>query len=908
MANINKIKAGVSDPDALMFDKYRIGTYNSGIFFGSIIPKDNSDAATQETSNSVWQVNDGWEVEIINSKKLAIKKFKIDTWGLRQIVPTDTRDNYNSLKIKVTGITRVHDDVICHTAGSNTPDGFTKAYGGTGGYNIYWYPGQFDSGNSMQGLVIQKSIGYTSNDNQRDDSLQIGKHPWDVGTKSCIKDGIATGTVGDWSYKAISIGIYGGVQNATSWHDENGDAYKQYDISDNPIYLDLNVEDTTKEVDVTSVECWDAYAADEKIYHKDKTLKNCWKKYGLAFPTNWNITKTNFNSNKYIEWISPTKFKITSIPEGGITIITTITTSTANYVQINWKQFVAKLSQGLPSGASVKIVRTFTNAYYTYNEGSHTWTDPVEDIETVLSVGDNTIAAFSDEIHKKDTDENMTYSECKIVITSDKPVYNISCNVEIVPTFTDGEILTVDASKWKLNKIIIPKIIDLEEHIDKLMFNCNPANADFWEPIKAFYAANVLNGDTVYRKFYNAQNLDKLDIILPNKTWLFYDNTFKYSSIAKLTLNGQKDTRISSLNGIFEGLIKLKELVVNVDENNIENFLAGANDCSNMFNGCGLETYPANFIKWNKFRANAQSFSKAATRAHSMFWWCDIKNVPNYGDDPDSDANTILCGTASSMFNRDAKLETVGPIIDLQLIKPQDTENIFVGCIKLTTIRIRNLNHGDWHFDDTEFTSGKKHGTLAALNVASIQYLFANLKDLNLYDPEKNVNTINNSFTEWSSNYFNSGIYESTYNFKFSSIDIIVGHLRTATQNNAPFIVHTNKQVTIGFSVDNLAEGDSLVFTAAGDVEPDLTITEDGHYTITKTDNIDKGFKLIGDNSIETDIKITLDKGWNLSIPSVQSANLYCPAEWADKVTNEMVTAANTKNWIIYIGGTKKNV
>ena len=908
MANINKIKAGISDPDALMFDKYRIGTANSGIFFGSIIPKNNSDAATQETSNSVWQVNDGWEVEIINNKKLAIKKFKIDTWGLRQIVPTDTRDNYNSLKIKVTGITRVHDEVICHTSGSNTPDGFTKAYGGTGGYNIYWYPGQFDSGNSMQGLVIQKSIGYTSNDNQRDDSLQIGKHPWDVGTKSCIKDGIATGTVGDWSYKAISIGIYGGVQNATSWHDENGDAYKQYDISDNPIYLDLNVEDTTKEVDVTSVECWDAYAADEKIYHKDKTLKNCWKKYGLAFPTNWNITKTNFNSNRYIEWISPTKFKIISIPEGGITITTTITTSTVNYVQLNWKQFVAKLSQGLPSGASVKIVRAFTNAYYTYNEGSHTWTDPVEDIETVLSVGDNTIAAFSDEIHKKDTDENMTYSECKIVITSDKPVYDISCNVEIVPTFTDGEVLTVDASKWELNKIIIPKIIDLEEHIDKLMFNCNPTNADFWEPIKAFYAANVLDGDTVYRKFYNAQNLDELSIILPNRTWLFYDNTFKYSSIAKLTLNGQKDTRISSLNGIFEGLIKLKELVVNVDENNTENFLAGANDCSNMFNGCGLETYPANFIKWNKFRSNVQLFSKAATRAQSMFWWCLIKNVPNYGDDPNSDANTILCGAASGMFNRDANLETVGPIVDLQLIKPQDTENIFVGCIKLTTIRIKNLNHGDWYFDDTEFTNGKKHGTLAALDVASIQYLFANLKDLNLYDPEKNVNTINNSFTEWSSNYFNSGIYESTYDFKFSFINIIVGHLRTATQNNAPFIVYTNKQVTIGFSVDNLAEGDNLVFTAAGDVEPDLTIIEDGHYTITKTDNIDKGFKLIGDNSIETDIKITLDKGWDLSIPSVQSANLYCPAEWADKVTDEMVTAANTKNWTIYIGGTKKNV
>ena len=908
MANINKIKAGTSDPDALMFDKYRIGTGNSGIFFGSIIPKDNSDAATKEASNSVWQVNDGWEVEIINSKKLAIKKFKIDTWGIRQIVSTDTRDNYDSLKIKVTGITRVHNEVICHTAGSNTPDGFTKAYGGTAGYNAYWYPGQFNSGNSIQGLVIQKSIGYTANNDERDDSLQIGKHPWDVGTRSCITDGVATGPVGDWSYRAISIGIYGGVQNATSWHDESGDAYKQYDISDNPIYLDLNVEDTTKEVDVTSVECWDAYAGNEKIYHKDKTLENCWKKYGFAFPTNWNITKTNFNSNEYIEWISPTKFNIKGIPEGGITITTTATISTANYVQLNWKQFVTKLSQGLPSGATVKIVRAFTNAYYTYNEDSHTWTDPVEDIETVLSVGDNTIAAFSDEIHKKDTDANMTYSECKIVITSDEPVYNISCNVEIIPTFTDREILTVNADKWGLSKIIIPQITDLEEHIDKLMFNCNPANADFWNPIKEYYANNVLDGAAFSNKFYNAQNLDELSLILPNRSWLAYDYTFKWASIAKLTLTGQEQTRITSLNGIFEGLGALKELVVNVDENSTEKFLAGALDCANMFNGCGLETYPANFIRWDAYRANAGTYSKPATHAQSMFWWCGIKNVPNYGDDPDSDANTILCGAASGIFYNCNNLETVGPILDLQLIKPQVGDNIFVGCTKLTTIRIKNLNHGDWHFDNTEFTSGKKHGTLAALDTASVQYLFANLTDLNLYDPEKNVNTINNSFTEWSSNYFNGGIYESAYDFKFSSMNSIVGHLRTATQNNAPFIVHTNKQVTIGFNVYNLAEGDSLVFTAAGDVEPNLTITEDGYYSITKTDDIDKGFKLIGDSSIETDIRITLDKGWDLSVPTVQSANLYCPAEWADKVTDEMVTAANAKNWTIYIGGTEKIV
>lgn len=909
MANINKIKVGSSDPNSLMFDKYRIRTGNSGIFFGSLIPKDNSHAASQATSNSVWQVNDGWEVEIINSKKIAIKKFKIDTWGIRQIVPNDVKNNYNSLKVNVTGITRVHNEVICHTAGSNIPDGFTKAYGGNGGYNVYWYPGQFTSGNSMQGLVIQKSMGYSANNNERDDSLQIGKHPWDIGKRVCIVDGVATGTIGDWSYAAISIGLYGGVQNATSWHDETGDAYKQYDISDNPIYIDLNVEDTTKEIDVTSVECWDAYIANEKVYHKDKTLDNCWKKYGLAFPVNWNITKTNFKSNNYIEWISPTKFKIKGIPKGGISIATTVNTTTANYVKLNWKQFVAKLSQGLPSRTTVKIVRTFTNAYYNYDEGTHTWSNPVENIETILSIGDNIIPAFSNEIHKKDTDTNMSYSECKIIITSDTPVYDISCMIEIRPTFTDGEILTVTAEKWGLSKVNIPTITNLETCIDKLMFNISPANADFWTPIKEYYASHVLSGDGVYRKFRNAKNLDELAIILPNASFLAYDNTFKYASIAKLTFTGQENTNITSLNGIFEGLGNLKTLIINVNEKHYGNYLAGANDCSNMFNGCGLSTYPSNFICWNVFRNNAHIYSKPATHAMSMFWYSAIQTVPNYGDNPDADENTILCGSASGIFYNCVNLVTVGPIIDLQLVKPQNSENIFVGCTKLTTIRIRKLNHGDWHFDNTEFASGKKHGTLAALDVASIQYLFANLTNLNLYNSEKNIETINNSFAHWSSNYFTSGIFESAYNFKFISMQQFVAKLRTATQDNAPFIVHTTATgISMKITVSGLVTGDSLIFGATDNAETDFIITSNGSYTITKNDTIDKGFKLIGDSSNKTDVTVSVNKGWDLSIPTVQSANLYCPTEWEANITNEMVTAANAKNWTIYIGGIKKIV
>lgn len=106
----------------------------------------------------------------------------------------------------------------------------------------------------------------------------MGKHPWDV-YRSCISDGIIQSTWGDDSYRGICIGLYGGEQIATKWHDEV--AYKVYDISEHPIIIDLHVLNTDAVVDIGNIECWDAYLSDLKIYHKDKTADNYWRKYGL---------------------------------------------------------------------------------------------------------------------------------------------------------------------------------------------------------------------------------------------------------------------------------------------------------------------------------------------------------------------------------------------------------------------------------------------------------------------------------------------------------------------------------------------------------------------------------------------------------------------------------------------------
>lgn len=269
MADIMNIKIGDQNPDAIMFNQYYVEEYKNIVTFGSIVPKNNSNSQPNfsQVNRTEWQVNDGWEVEIIDENTLRINKFKIDTWGLRLVTSDIGNIVSNRLRIRVEGLTYVNDNFITHTPGSDTPDGFTEAYAGTGGFNVYWYPGQFTSGKYAKGLCIQQGIGYAANENECDDSFQMGKHPWDMSQVGITQDGVITGNWSDNSYKAVTIGLFGGYQTATSWHDETNGAYKQYIITDHPIILHLDgIESSTAAIDYSSRECWDVYCGNGVSY------------------------------------------------------------------------------------------------------------------------------------------------------------------------------------------------------------------------------------------------------------------------------------------------------------------------------------------------------------------------------------------------------------------------------------------------------------------------------------------------------------------------------------------------------------------------------------------------------------------------------------------------------------------
>ena len=178
-----------SEISDLKFNNYSVKYSNQFTSFKSIVPKVNTNI--NKGAEGEWEINDDCEVEIVSNRKLVIKKFKIDTWIIRRKTSKDEIQKFGKyFQIKVSGLEYVHNNVVYQEDNNgNKTYGFVKAFAGTSGYNIFWYPGQFTSGNYIQGLGIQGGIGYLDNENTRDEGLQMGKHPWDIKEKVCITDG-----------------------------------------------------------------------------------------------------------------------------------------------------------------------------------------------------------------------------------------------------------------------------------------------------------------------------------------------------------------------------------------------------------------------------------------------------------------------------------------------------------------------------------------------------------------------------------------------------------------------------------------------------------------------------------------------------------------------------------------------
>ena len=613
MANINNLRIGDVTPNSLMLDKPYQPISNQFTSFGSIVSKDNTNT-TVSPNFAQWEINDDCEVEIISPRKIRIKKFKIDTWIIR--IKTGNIDNpsdWAKLRIKVDGLTYLHNNIICHTAGSDTPDGFTNAYLGTVGWNVLWYPGHDTSGNYAKGLLIQGCMNYNDNATYNDGSLYMGRAPWDIGSYSFISDGeVSTKALYGIGCKAICIGLFGGVQNAASYLDDSNGAYKVYDISDHPLTIDLDVADSSVAVDYSSVEIWDAYIGDTQVYHKDKTVENCLEKY------------------KYCKYIS------------------------------------------------------------------------------------------------SDSDDE------------------------------DSQYQIAKDSSMTANNIIVPIPIDFDSLFGKqTSFNIAASNSEFWDAVKE-NAQNIglIIRNSDYNKlkgvFQDSNISGAITIKLLNPGNIAGDRMFENTLLNEINFTydsnivGDAKNQFTSINTLFKSTPNLKTITSTKD--------LLARDMSGCFEYSGIEEIPGIIL----YSARTYNEVKGANPYCSLTsYFCDgcskltIINRYRGATNREDSSNIIKFQSAYYSFNNCSQLVTIDPILDFEFVRPSTSENAFKNCGKLTDVRIRNLNHGDWHLDDNS-----QHGNLSALNQESIEYLFANLKDLTTRNPDLVYSGGNPGDDNWNGNQF----------------------------------------------------------------------------------------------------------------------------------------------------------
>ena len=164
--------------------------------------------------------------------------------------------------------------------------------------------------------------------------------------------------------------------------------------------------------------------------------------------------------------------------------------------------------------------------------------------------------------------------------------------------------------------------------------------------------------------------------------------------------------------------------------------------------------------------------------------------------------------------------------------------------------------------------------------------------DLKTCNPDVHENKVDKAFLSWST------AYSSSWDTEFWTSRVAVRYFETRDRRGTG-IVSTNQTLTdMEIRVSGLQDGDILSF---GETE----ITTNGTHKVTKSNTNWEAFKLTGDTNDTTNVvKVIIENGLDYTNPLVNTANLYCPATWEDKITSDMISAANAKGWNIYIGGT----
>ena len=266
-------------------------------------------------------------------------------------------------------------------------------------------------------------------------------------------------------------------------------------------------------------------------------------------------------------------------------------------------------------------------------------------------------------------------------------------------------------------------------------FNGILNNKEVAAKVKEWFAAHTIsqiftNNPNRNEGLFYASDIDGTLTLNMNGTNMSGVAEFADSNIEKVIIN---TGFVTSLHEIFYRAGNLREV-------EFEN-AARSQDISGAFEFCGnLLKLPV--INWSDGNTSFNSTDASGTvtivtykvpcsNAGFAFEYCyRLPEIPQYGATRDAATNTLtFVNYSPQTFNQCKALTKIGPILDFRYLEPANASLIFGGCTALTDLRLKNLNHGSWRFDEKAI-NGVVHGNLSALDAESVKYLIDNLSDL----------------------------------------------------------------------------------------------------------------------------------------------------------------------------------
>lgn len=266
-------------------------------------------------------------------------------------------------------------------------------------------------------------------------------------------------------------------------------------------------------------------------------------------------------------------------------------------------------------------------------------------------------------------------------------------------------------------------------------FNGILNNKEVAAKVKEWFAAHTIsqiftNNPNRNKGLFYASDIDGTLTLNMNGTNMSGVAEFADSNIEKVIIN---TGFVTSLHEIFYRAGNLREV-------EFEN-AARSQDISGAFEFCGnLLKLPV--INWGDGNTSFNSvdtggvvtvvtYKVPCSNAGFAFEYCyRLPEIPQYGATRDAAINTLTFTNYSPQtFNQCKALTKIGPILDFRYLEPANASLIFGGCTALTDLRLKNLNHGSWRFDEKAI-NGVVHGNLSALDAESVKYLIDNLSDL----------------------------------------------------------------------------------------------------------------------------------------------------------------------------------